>query len=189
MLIEKINENQIKMTFDSNDLAKNNISVHSFMCNSEESKNLFFNILNYMHNEIDFNKIKYEIFTETFFIPSKNSFIMLITRVQKKAYLQLRRNNLKSFKFMHHFWLDFSYLNDFCMFCNFLNFNLTASLYLLNDHYFLHIEPKNLKQYFRLLNISSEFSEKIHNNNFILDENAKCIIKKNAVQTAQKYFI
>lgn len=189
MLIEKVNENQIEIILNSNDLSKRNISVHSFMCNSEESKNLFSNILNFANREIDFNEIKYKIITETFFIPSKSSFIMLITRVPKKSYLHLHTNILKSFKFKHNFWLDFSCLDNFCMFCVFLKFDFAASLYLLNGHYFLHIHPKNLKQYFRLLNIASEFSEKIHNNNFILDKNAKCIIKNCAIQTAQKYFI
>lgn len=185
MLIEKINENQIKIIFNSTDLEKNNISIHSFMCNSEESQNLCSNILNYAN----FNETKYEFLKETFFIPSKNSFIMFVTRVPKKMYLHIRKNHLSNFKFKHHFWLDFNYLNNFCMFCRFLNFNFAASLYLLNGHYFLHIRPKNLKQYFKLLNISREFSNKIYNNKFILGKNAKCIIKENAVQTAQKYFV
>lgn len=189
MLIEKTNENQIKIIFDSNDLTKNNISIHSFMCNSKESKKLFTNILNYANKEMDFNKIEYEFFSETFFIPSKNLFIMLVTRVPKRVQLYVGKSTLSNYKFKHYFWLEFNCLNNFCMFCRFLNFNFNASLYLLNGHYFLHIKPKKLKQYFKLLNISREFSNKIYNNNFTLGENAKCIIKENAIQTAQKYFV
>ena len=189
MLIERINKNQIEIILNLQDLAKNNISVHSFMCNSKNCKNLFSNILNYANNKIGFWGINYDFFTETFSIPSKNYFIMIITRTPKKLSLHLCTNILKNFKFNYNFWLEFNCLNDFCVFCGFLDFNFPASLYLLNKHYFLHIYPQNLKQYSKLLNIASELSEKIYNNNFIFDENAKCIIKNCAIQTAQKYFI
>lgn len=188
MLIEKINENQIKIFLNLEDLDKNKITLHSFMCKSNNFQCFFSNILNLVHKEIGFKTINCKIITETFSLSFDNSFIMLISRVPENLNLHVCKNTLSSFKFKHHFWIDFSCLNNFCMFCSFLNFNFTSSLYLLNEHYFLHIKPKNLEQYFKLLNIAREFSNKIYNNNFTLGENAKCIIKENAVQTAQKYF-
>ncbi|MBO5413333.1 MAG: adaptor protein MecA, partial [Clostridia bacterium] len=47
MQIEKIDENQLEVTLNFEDLKKNNISLHSFMCNSIVSQNLFFDILNF----------------------------------------------------------------------------------------------------------------------------------------------
>ena len=47
MQIEKINENQLEVTLNLEDLRKNNISLHSFMCNSVESQHLFFDILSF----------------------------------------------------------------------------------------------------------------------------------------------
>ena len=45
MKIEKLNENKIRITFNSLYLKKNNMDVHSFMSNSIESQSLFLNML------------------------------------------------------------------------------------------------------------------------------------------------
>lgn len=190
MQIEKINENQLEVTLNLEDLRKNNISLHSFMCNSNKSQSLFFDILNFADKEIGFNLNNHEVVIEAFSVPAKNSFVLLITRVPKATFLNSPKKHFSKFKFKKAFWLKFNTLEEFCMFCNFLidTSNIDASLYLLNNYYFLHIKPHGIKKYFHLLNKSYEFSTDIYGKDFILDENAESIIKNSAIQTAQKYF-
>ena len=190
MQIEKINENQLEVTLNIEDLKSKNISLHSFMCNSSESQNLFFDILNFADEEIGFNLKNHEVIIEAFSVPTKNSFVLLITRVPKITYLYPSKILFGNFKFNKSFWIKFNTLEEFCMFCNFLkdNSNIKASLYLLDNCYFLHIKANSIKKYFKLLNESYEFANYIYGQDFILDENAKSIVKNCAIQTAQKYF-
>ena len=190
MQIEKINENQIEVILDIEDLKRKNISLHSFMCKSSESQNLFFDILNYADEEIGFNLKNYEVLIEAFSVPKKNAFILLITRVPKITYLYPSKNFLGKFKFNKPLWIKFDNLQDFCRFCNLLenNSNIKSSLYYLKRCYFLHIKANSIRNYFYLLNEFHEFSNTIYRQNFILDENAQSIIKNCAIQTAKKYF-
>lgn len=190
MQIEKINENQLEVILNIDDLKRKNISLHSFMCNSSESQNLFFDILNLADEEIGFNLENYEVIIEAFSIPIKNSFILLITRIPKVTYLHPSKTHFGNFKINKSFWIKFNTLEEFCMFCNFLkdNSNIKASLFLLNNFYFLHIKANSIKNYFKLLNESYEFANYIYGQNFILNENAQSIIKDCAIQTAKKYF-
>lgn len=190
MQIEKINENQLEVTLNIEDLKRKNISLHSFMCSSSESQSLFFDILNFADEKIGFTLKNHEIIIEAFALPIKCSFVLLITRVPKEINLHPTKKSLGNFKFNKSFWIKFNTLEEFCIFCNFLkgNSNINASLYLLDNCYFLHIKANNLKNYFKLLNCSYEFSNHIYRQDFILDENAKSIIKDCAIQTAKKYF-
>lgn len=188
MLIEKINDNQIKIILDLEDLTENKISLHAFMCNSNKIENLFSNILKLVDKEFNFDVVNYEIITETFSLPVNNSFIMLISRVPRKIYLHPTKKNFTILKANKSFWLEFNNLQNLCMFCKFLTFNIPASLYFFDNKYFLHISANSLNQYFKLLNIAFEFSNAIFKKDFFLNENAKTIIKNCAIQTAQKYF-
>ena len=191
MQIEKINENQLEVTLNIEDLRRKNISLHSFMCNSAESQGLFFDILNFADEEIGFNLKNHEVIIEAFSIPTKNSFVLLITRVPKITYLHPSKARFGVFKFNKSFWIEFNNLEEFCMFCNFLknNSNVKTSLYLLDNRYFLHINANNLQNYFKFLNGAYEFSKNIYGHDFVLDENAESIIKDCAIQTAKKYFV
>lgn len=191
MLIEKINTNQIKIILDLEDLRKNNISLHSFMCNSKESQNLFLNILDFANKNNELNFKNHEFNMESFFIPSMNSFIMLITYISKKMYVYPSKKTFNTFKFNKSFWLEFNCLKNFCMFCNFLNSNykIHSSLYVLNSSYFLYINSNNIQDYFRILTIAKEFANTTYNNTFFLNENADIIINNSAIETCKKYFI
>ena len=190
MQIEKINENQLEVTLNIEDLKSKNISLHSFMCNSSESQNLFFDILNSANKEVGFELENHEVIIEAFSFPRKNAFVLLITRIPKTTYLHPCKTHLGNFKINKSFWIKFDTLEEFCMFCNFLkdNYNIKASLFLLDNCYFLHIKANSIKDYFRLLNESYEFANYIYGQSFILDENAQSIIKDCAIQTAKKYF-
>lgn len=190
MQIEKINENQLEVTINTEDLKRKNISLHSFMCNSSESQNLFFDILNFADEEIGFNLKNYEVIIEAFSVPSKSSFVLLITRIPKVTYLYPSKNYFGNYKFNKSLWIKFNNLQEFCMFCKSLedNTNIKASLFLLDNCYFLHIKANNIKNYFYLLNEAYEFSNNIYRQNFIINENAEAIIKYSAIQTANDFF-
>lgn len=191
MQIEKINENQIEIIIDFEDLMEKNISVHSFMCNSLESQNFFFDIINFANKEINFSLKNYKIVIESFSLPAKNSFVLFITRIPKESKLHISKNKYEKFTVSKSFWIKFTNFEDLCMFCNSLsnNIKLKSSLYTLNCSYFLYIKILYLKDLFKILLSAKEFSDYFFSNNFIIDENAKAIIKDFAVETAKKYFV
>ena len=191
MQIEKISENQLEVTLNLEDLKKNNISLHSFMCNSIESQHLFFNILDFANKEIGFSLENYEIVIEAYSVPIKNTFILLITRIPKKLYLHISKAKYTIFRISTSFWIIFNNLEDFCMFCTSLedDSNVKSSLYLLDNSYFLHIKIDKIKNFSKILAIASEFASHIYSNNYAINENSDVIIKDSAIQVCKKYFV
>ena len=55
MQIKKINNNKLKVILSLTDLDKNNIDIDSFLSNSIESQNLFFEILDLAEEQYGFN--------------------------------------------------------------------------------------------------------------------------------------
>ena len=53
--IKKINNDKLKVILSSNDLDEKNIDVDSFLANSLESQDLFFEILDLAEEQYDFN--------------------------------------------------------------------------------------------------------------------------------------
>ena len=184
MQIEKINENQLEVFLDIDDLKRNNISIHSFMCNSAINQSFYLSILALAEDKIGFELKNYEITIESFALPCQNSFILLITRAPKKTYLKPIKLKYNILKMNQSIWLKFNNLEDFCMFCNSLitNIKVKSSLYLLNDCYFLHIKLSNIKYIIlfciRFTNWSSNIS-----NNF------RSISSNNSISSSIIYFI
>ena len=191
MQIEKINENQLEVTLNLEDLRENNISIHSFMCNSRESQHLFFEILSFADEEIGFSIRNYEVVIEAFSVPIKSSFVLLFTRVPKIVYLHPSKIKYGTFRANKSFWIEFDNLDNFCMFCSSLKDDtiFNSSLYLLDEHYFLHIKANKLGNYFKVLAKSYEFSDYIYGHDFVLDENSEIIIKNSAIQICREYFV
>lgn len=191
MQIEKINENQLKVSLSVTDLKENNISIHSFMCNSTEYKILFSQILNFANEKIGFSLKNYEIHVDAFSVLIKSSFILIITRIPKTMKLHLSKKTYTKFTASCSLWITLDNFEIFCMFCDSLanNLNTNSSLYLLNNTYFLHIKTNNFKDYFKIKSIAYEFSSCVYNDDFVLDENAKLIIKASAIQTCKKYCV
>lgn len=79
MKIEKVSDNRIKIMFDSNELEENNISVHSFLANSENTKKLFMAILDIADEEFGFNVKNCKINYETISFDNKK-FVIIITK-------------------------------------------------------------------------------------------------------------
>lgn len=71
MQIEKLNENKIRITLNLDDLKENNIDLHSFMANSIESQDLFYNMLDRAEKEVGFETRDYKLMIEALAIPNR----------------------------------------------------------------------------------------------------------------------
>lgn len=71
MRFEKINENKIKITLNSEDLIKKNIDFHVFMSSSIESQDLFLDMLNQAEKQVGFITKNYLLRIETLALPSR----------------------------------------------------------------------------------------------------------------------
>ncbi|MCL2355524.1 MAG: adaptor protein MecA, partial [Oscillospiraceae bacterium] len=60
MKFEKLTENKIRIILNLDDLHEKNIDFHSFMSNSLESQDLFFDMLEKAEKEIGFNTRDYK---------------------------------------------------------------------------------------------------------------------------------
>ncbi len=72
MQIEKLTENKIRITLNTQDLEKNNIDLHSFMSNSPESQDLFCNVLDRAEKEIGFITKDYKLIIEALAVPERS---------------------------------------------------------------------------------------------------------------------
>lgn len=191
MQIEKLNENQLKITLNTIDLQKSNISLHSFMCNSIESKGLFTSILNYINKEINFNLNNYEVAMESFAFPLSKLFVVIITRIPRKPFLHISKKAYNKMYLTKSFWAKFDSYEDFCEFCFCLNNNLRidSTLFLFNKYYFLHIKFYKIKDFFKFKTFCMEFASQLYNSNYIVDENAELITDSNAIEIGKKYMM
>ena len=71
MQIEKLTENKIRIILNLEDLKEKNINLHSFMSNSIESQDLFYDVLNKAEEEIGFITKNYKLMIETIAIPER----------------------------------------------------------------------------------------------------------------------
>lgn len=81
MQIKKINNNKLKVILSSSDLDKKNIDVDSFLSNSIESQDLFFEILDLAEEEYDFNIENNKAVVETISLDN-NIFVLTITKLK-----------------------------------------------------------------------------------------------------------
>lgn len=79
MQIKKINSNKLKVILSSNDLNEKNINVDSFLSNSIESQNFFFEILDLAEEKYDFYIDDNRAVVETISLDN-NIFVLTITK-------------------------------------------------------------------------------------------------------------
>lgn len=84
MQIKKINNNKLKVILSSKDLDKKNIDVDSFLSNSIESQDLFFEILDLAEEEYDFNIEDNKAIVETISLDN-NIFVLTITKLKSNC--------------------------------------------------------------------------------------------------------
>lgn len=206
MRIEKITENKIRITLNIDDLKEKNIDFHSFMSNSIETQDIFFDMLKEAEEQIGFKTEDYKILLEALATPD-GKFVLNVTRItpdvdssKKKKVLVKRRASKIDKKIAIY---KFDSFDDFCNFATLLstsNCSLIikkikkAILYSYNGTYYLVLnnilaDLSLLKSFCSLI---SEFSTYINNSDLFekkLSEYGKIIVKNNAIETCCKYFM
>jgi adapter protein MecA 1/2 len=199
--IEKLDENKIKITFDFQDLADNNIDFHSFMSDSEKSKSLFLKILDKAEETVGFQTEHCKLEFNTIAL-SNGNFILTITRIcneestrklNKKVHIRRKTNNTKS-KFSVYKFSSFDYFLDFCKFLEH-NANITFieklenknSLFKYGSLYFFAVSTNNMSDFQKefLFSTITEFGNFVSNSpEFFakVKENSFCFLEKNAIK-------
>lgn len=201
MRFEKLNENKIRITLTNRDLAEENIDFHSFMSNSIETQDLFFEMLDKAEKEIGFVTKDYQIRIEALQVAS-GDFILTVTRglpISDKKKIHIRRKKIESKS--KQVIYGFNSFDDFCSFSALLNTqfahitNIAKSicLYEYKQNYYLNFcninqDYPNLKKIFSIITEFAIFIDNADLFNSKLVENGKLLIKNNAIKTAIKYF-
>ena len=168
MQIKKINNDKLKVILSSNDLDKKNINVDSFLANSLESQDLFFEILDLAEEQYDFNIENNKAIVEAINLDN-NLFILTITKL-KSDFKNSYDSSLKIFCFenMDDIFTIYNILSK-----NYANLENTYIYEFLNKYYLLLNNISN-----NIENILLEYSSPINNPLFfesILVEHAKRI--------------
>lgn len=196
MKIEKLNENKIKITLSSEDLLSRNIDVQSFIYNTPESQDLFWDVMREAEREYGFTVDESMVYVEASATAS-GIFTLTVTKTsnslnQSNLKNKLKKQNYKLKRKSVNTSLDnsiycFNTFDDICNFCEISNINDfgTNSLYEFNSKYYLlvsHVPNSNILEY----------STKEHNTDTLLatiSEYGKSLIEKNALKIISKNFI
>ena len=171
MKIEKLNENRIRITFNSSDLQENNIDVHSFMSNSIESQSLFLTMLDEAEREVGFITDNYKLSIEAIAL-SNGTFIITVTRIEKETLKSTRvqahrKNPVTQTNTLIY---KFSNFDNLCNFQNFLSTSLpnlieplsgSTSLYHYNQCFFLILQNIDSQLLPKISGAISEFAVSI----------------------------
>lgn len=194
MKIEKLNENKIKITFNIDDLAEKNIDLYSFMHNTPETQDLFWDILNKAEKECGFNVDNSMIYVEATTSGAGN-FTLIVTKSNEKpnplnsSFIKKKNIKLKrkttSLKNGENIY-EFACFEDLCDFVKVIDVNLIEdnSLYSMNEQFFLKTSTMpfhNILEYATICPNPKIIEAK-------LNEYGTLTIHYNALQTIDKYF-
>lgn len=197
MKIEKLNDNKLKITLSLDDLEERNIDLQSFIYNSPESQDLFWDMMNEAEREYGFDVDESMIYVEA----STNGtglFTLIVTKSDEPNYIQQARQKAslkkKSFKLKRKainlhipkaLYL-FDSFDDVCDFCKTIDLSAagTNTLYRLDSNYYLEISDHNY-------NHIVDFASMIKNADATIgriNEYGKVIAEGNALQDIGKSF-
>lgn len=196
MKIEKLNENKIKITINIDDLAEKNIDLYSFMHNTPETQDLFWDILNEAEKECGFNVDNSMICVEASTSGAGN-FILIVTKTNEKPILTTNTNNSfkkKNLKLkrktislaLSQNIYQFDSFDDICDFTKTIDIKKAENdiLYSMNNKYYLqsHTMPfNNILEYASISRYPKLLEAK-------LKEYGTVLISQNSLQTISKYF-
>lgn len=203
MRFEKLNENKIRITLSNQDLEEKHIDFHSFMSNSLESQDLFFDMLNEAEKEIGFVTKDYRIRIEAFAM-SGGDFIVTVTRslpesekipVRKKVKIKRKKANLESAQALY----AFRSLEDFYSFLDFLknhHFSLNQvakkmALYSYKNTYYFVLQHIVMQEVAlkRLFSMITEFGSYIHHSELFIRKLVECgevVVKNSTIHNFMK---
>ena len=201
MKIEKLNENKIKVTISYDDLAKRNIDVHSFIYNSPESQNLFWDVMCEAERQFGFVVDESMIYVEAS-TSSPGFFTLIVTKSVEKNVLSVSKLNLKKNNFklkrkavstkLSNSLFAFDSFDDICDFCSTIDVSKITndSLYRINDQYFLSVTdmPYNsILEFASLVKSSDIVLAKIKEyGDVIIDNNALLVISNSLKKKTRK---
>jgi len=206
MRFEKLEENKIRITLSQEDLVKKDIDFHSFMSNSLESQDLFFDMLEEAEKEIGFVTKDYLIRIEALALAG-GDFVLTVTRtlpekaknsLRKKVHIRRKRASTDESQVVY----SFANFDDFCSFITFFkdhygkasNLAQKVLLYEYHNTYYLVLSEINLSfpDVKRLFSCIPEFAVFVsHSKVFTakLAESGTLVLKHNAIQHGMKYFV
>jgi len=213
MKIEKINEDQIKITIGNDELRKRNIEISEIaFSNPEKISNFFKDIVEQAMTECNFyTEINTPLFIEILSVASEN--IMLIVtktaanqplnllpqlkpaRQFKRAPLTEQKRQQKSSQItsssVHTF--SFEKLDELASACQEINllFHGKSSIYKLNNKYYLMLTFKRNQILTNVVNVLNEYGQNISASHIslpYLSEYGELLIGKNAVKILSEYF-
>ena len=207
MKLEKLNDDKIRITLNSDDLKENNIDFHTFMSNPIESQDLFFNVLDKAEKELGFVTDDYKIMVEALAM-SNGNFVLTVTRIEpekgrttyRKKKINIKRKNFVTDTKKAIY--SFNSFDEFCSFCTFLNNSVlknvndfvdSISLYEYNKKYYLvfsnlHMNNNLLKSFCSSITEFAIFVE--HSDLFEtkLLEYGTLVMKDKAIDIALSHF-
>ena len=152
MQIKKINNNKLKVILSTNDLNKKNIDIDSFLSNSFESQDLFFEILDLAEEKYNFDIENNKAIVETVSLDN-NLFVLTITKFKNDLTgTYLNSSKLYCFENIDDFFNIYNYLN---------NYNFTLYKFLNNYFLVIHNIDNLLNNLLSEYSISLEKSEHI----------------------------
>ncbi len=197
MRIERLAEDKIKITITLDDLVSRNIDLSSFMYNSPESQDLFWDVMSTAEEEYGFNVDDSMIYVEAT-TSGGGTFTLIVTKTKEKPVIkfsaskqQVKKEKVKLKRkktpiVMTDSIYEFSSFDDLCSFCKVIDIKSVGenSLYKINDTYYLKSSTMpytSIVEYATVLKNASVTSAK-------LAEYGELVIEKDALQTISKYF-
>ena len=158
MKIEKLNDNKLKITLDINDLKSRNIDARSFMHNTPESQDLFWDAIQEAESKYGFSVEESMIYVEahmsssgifTIIVTKQNQTMQSINSPANKSKLG-RNSSFKLKRKTSDYSLDnsiykFNNLEDLYAFCKVVNTSdiTDNALYVYNNKYYLYVDKIN----------------------------------------------
>ena len=196
MKIEKLTDNKLKITLSIADLEARNIDLQSFIYNSPESQDLFWDMMNEAEKEYGFDVNESMIYVEA----SSNGtgiFTLIVTKTDEPNFVQQARQKAKKRTYklkrknieittQKNLYV-FNEFDDIVDFCKTLDLSTISenTLYKYNDEYYLEISTKNITHILDFANIV-KYSEPYIGK---INEYGSVIFEKNALQEIGKYFV
>ena len=179
MQIQVINNDKLEIIINMDDLKKNNSNWNSFMSNSFEFHNFLLDILNNVNNTKNFSLKNCKLKVDTYAIPSKKQFILIITKIP----IVIKLN--KKFKNSTYYTAKFNNFNSLCNFCLSVSIKNNSALYFYDKCYYLRIKIIHLCDFKKFFFNLKEFADDI-SPDFLINENADLIIKNNAIEVCKE---
>ena len=194
--IEKLNENKLKITLSIDDLEERNIDLQSFIYNSPESQDLFWDMMQEAEKEYGFDVDESMIYVEasssgpgmfTLIVTKSDSVLNNQTTSKAKSKIKsirLKRKNI-DIEAQKTLYL-FQSFDDICDFCKAIDVSKLSknTLYELNNEYYLETESMPFKQILDFASIIKSTNLAIGK----LNEYGTIITSDNALQQISKSF-